>query len=279
MNSTFKTVAALAVLVGSVPALAEETAGSDTSFGQTMADAFATDWSKDFSVSVGTKLWFNTWNTWNPEVFATVDRQGNVIDVNRGIGSYTSGDRLTPIPVVSAKWKDLFVSGSYFTQTDYSFQGLAPATNYQWDVNLGYYVLPPYLALTVGYKDVHQSFGSMDFDFNGPTLGFVGAVPMKWGFSLYTNFAYGFFELQQKGFSDRNSAYWLIEGGVAYTYNLKELWADSLLNSATITAGYRQQQIETSDLVRNLNSPSLYYSRNTGNDIMRGMVVGVNLTW
>jgi hypothetical protein len=247
------------------------------------------DWRKDFSIAIGTKLWFNEWTTW---------------DTPTGTTFVTSNDsddyEFTPIPVISIKYHDLFVSASYFMDTDYDFPTIALTDRREWDVAVGYYLLPPYLALTVGFKDIKQEIdaSNLEFKFNGPTVGFVGAVPMKWGFSLYSSFAYGFlkeesdlFEIRTRGLlnvpgsgdDNRDSEYWLVEAGIAYTHNLQNLPVNLLLSSATVYAGYRHQQIETDDvgICSNVNVclPGEGNTANGGLDITRGMVIGVNLSF
>jgi hypothetical protein len=269
----------------------------------------ARSWRDDFSVSIGTKLWFNQWTTWNIRSagtgvgFSTLGSDVNgdgftdtFIDVN-GNGMFDTGDQIfvfpgqegvitsndsdgyefVPIPVISVKYKELFVSASYFVDTRYDFFSIVDADRREWDVTTGYYILPPYLALTVGYKDIKQEFGPAEFKLDGPTVGFVGAVPMKWGFSLYSSFAYGFLEMESatfaadtRGDDDRDSQYWLVETGIAYTHDLTP--ANLLLNSATFYAGYRHQQVETDDV-------SIGNTDNDGLDVTRGMVIGLNLSF
>jgi hypothetical protein len=214
------------------------------------------------------------------------------------ISAHDSDDyEFTPIPVISAKYHELFVSASYFVRTDYDFPTLNPDVDrYEWDVAVGYYVLPPYLALTVGFKEINQKFGGAEFEINGPTVGFAGAVPMKWGFSLYSSFAYGFLKMESElfesragmpalpvvpgtpGDDDRDAAYWLVEAGVAYTQNLQNLPVNLLLSSATFYAGYRHQQVETDDVGASID-PAFNNTEDDGLDITRGMVIGVNLSF
>lgn len=250
---------------------------------QTSEEPFKTaDWRKDFSISIGTKLWYNEWTTFP--------------------GIIESQDELTPIPVISVKYKDLFISASHFFDTHYNFpfppnpddpffttvpgedpsfpgEGPNDIERKEWDVGVGYYILPPYLALTIGYKKIEQDFGPREglLEFEGPTVGFSAAAPMKWGFSLYSSFAYGFMELEsdpplvppELQQEDIDTDYWLVETGVAYTHDLHNLPVNPL-RSATIYAGYRHQQLETENLI---------LRRDNLRDITRGMVIGVNLSF
>jgi hypothetical protein len=255
----------------------------------------AADWRKDFSIAIGTKLWFNEWQTWDVQDFIFDPISGNFEQTQ--ISAHDSDDyEFTPIPVISVKYHELFVSASYFVRTDYNFPTLNPDVDrYEWDVAVGYYVLPPYLALTVGFKEINQKFGGAEFDINGPTVGFAGAVPMKWGFSLYSSFAYGFLKTESElfenrtvietipipgtpGDDDRDTAYWLVEAGVAYTQNLQNLPVNLLLSSATFYAGYRHQQVEIDDVGASID-PAFNNTDDDGLDKTRGMVIGVNLSF
>lgn len=138
---------------------------------------------KDFSASVGVKMWMNQWSLPYP-----------VGDGQNLIASFTSGTETTLIPVFSVRTKNWFVSGSYFTKTEYGFAkqsidvplGLpsytvvplptggtvveqlgAPAglkvpidvsidnERTEWDINAGYY-LHKYLLVTAGYKEIKR---------------------------------------------------------------------------------------------------------------------------
>lgn len=287
-------IAALSIgLSGFAPwAMAQESSSQGSGW---FADMFKTDWSKDFAVSIGTKLWINEWTTWNNPVTLDDNAPGAADDVLlANVTSHTSDNwEVVPIPVASVRWKNLFVSASYFADTNYNFDTIPDAEREEFDVAAGYYVLPPYLALTAGYKYINQKFGTADFDFDGPTIGFVAAVPVKYGFSLYTNFGYGFLEVDSATFArtdedfggslgplpnfalddDRESSYWLVEAGVAWTYNMKEVVPHLLLNAATVTLGYRHQQVETEGVGAPFNNDD------DGIDTTRGVALGVNLTF
>jgi hypothetical protein len=265
------------------------------------------DWRKDFSLAIGTKLWFNEWQAWNVEDFIFNPTTAQ-FEATQNSAHNSDDYEFTPIPVISVKYHDLFVSASYFVNTDYNFPTLNPDVDRkEWDVAVGYYLLPPYLALTVGFKEIQQDFSGLEFKVAGPTVGFVGAVPMKWGFSLYSSFAYGFLEMESEFFEngrnvidnsglitgipgalvivpgtpgddDRDAAYWLVEAGVAYTQDLQNLPVNLLLSSATFYAGYRHQQVETDDVGASID-PAFNNTDDDGLDITRGMVIGVNLSF
>lgn len=305
-------LASIAAFTAGLLGFAPYAASQQTDSAGWFSDVFKTDWSKDFAFSFGTKVWVNEWTTWssafsfeffNPRDPGRSDPEEQpgvvVIDENDDgeedkftidaerfedqVSSHTSDNfEVVPIPVASVRWKDFFVSASYFAQTDYHFGTLVDAEREEFDVAMGYYVLPPYLALAAGYKYINQKIGPVDYDIDGPTVGFVGAVPMKYGFSLYTNFAFGFLEANSAAFEeafdsfvlddDRESNYWLVDTGIAWTYNMKETAPELLLSQATVTLGYRHQQVETEGV-------ATFNDDDDGIDTTRGVALGVNFTF
>ncbi|MCI0562267.1 MAG: hypothetical protein MN733_27590, partial [Nitrososphaera sp.] len=200
----------------------------------------------------------------------------------------------TPIPVVSVKYKNFFVSSSYYPETEFEFEDSSEipdlltiqtsAEREEWDVALGYF-LTPYLAFTAGYKDIEQTFvDTITFigeppivtepsttDISGPTLGLVGSAPIGSGFGVYGSFAYGFLESEFEGISeDFDTPYVVAEGGVTYTHNITHVPAYMPLSAATVFAGYRFQSYDTEDVTT---------SGEDGVDEAKGFVVGVNLTF
>jgi len=124
---------------------------------------------KNFAAVIGVKSWFNQW-----------DLPIEVLP-NQQIVSYNSETETTWIPVLSFKYKNLFVSGSFFPKKDYSFDEQAielpinlfdgipdelgkisvpisiSGERSEWDINLGYYLFPT-LAVTAGYKRIKRQF-------------------------------------------------------------------------------------------------------------------------
>jgi len=69
---------------------------------------------RDFSASVGVKTWFNQWDSPN---YSPQTKKGEP----ESVVSYLSDSKFTSIPVLSLRYKNFFVSGSYFSKTDYNF--------------------------------------------------------------------------------------------------------------------------------------------------------------
>ncbi|NJD06541.1 MAG: hypothetical protein FIA97_08575 [Methylococcaceae bacterium] len=136
---------------------------------------------KDFTLAVGTKVWINGWSTWR-SLKLNIPGFPQFIDKGVNIQSVTakSSSAVSPIPSLTARYKDFFLTGSYLAETDYEFSDqsqlysidLRPLTGRvdpvglkygmsgsrrEWDVSLGYQIIP-YLAVTAGYKEIEQSF-------------------------------------------------------------------------------------------------------------------------
>jgi len=247
----------------------------------------------DLHLSVGTKLWINNWEKFFPDAY------NKTISV-----SQSTGTALTPIPTASIKFKDFFITGSYFSQSNYHWKttAITPAGlgslpggtilnldtdggRREYDISAGYF-LHPNIAVSAGYKDILQKFntnGTVDntntivysdqakVTYKGPILGLIGTVPVGNGFGLYGNFAYGWMTLNAGGYAgiqNRNAIYISADGGVSYSYGLKHLVGFPM--SASAFAGYRYQGIKVSNLGAQNQAAS---------DYMAGFVTGLNLAF
>lgn len=155
---------------------------------------------KDTYLTVGYKLWINTWET----AIAPLSGQ----HVNAIVAS-----QVASIPNLSVKYKNFLVSGSYLFTGDYDFPAFRDtfnngvvssdikfkASRTEADLNVGYY-LTPNLVATVGYKNVEQkytqtyqgtTFAPGKTHYNGMTIGLGGAASIGKGFGMYGNAAYG----------------------------------------------------------------------------------------
>lgn len=218
-----------------------------------LSSASDSHFEKDFSASVGVKMWMNQWNL--PDAIIGDNHQ-------KFIMSYTSGTETTLIPVLSVRTKNWLVSGSYFTKTEYGFEkqsiGLATSSGNtvlgimlkekrtEWDINIGYY-LHKYLLVTAGHKGIERivdvtgelsgrtgTAPSITLKSSGPTLGIAGAVPLQGRFGLYGNFAYG-----RLGNDDRDPAdYYLGDMGIFYSFKFTKV-----VDAAMVSLGYRFQSL------------------------------------
>jgi hypothetical protein len=208
--------------------------------------ARAEDSSTGPQFALGAKLWPNEWTSWDP-----VSTGHNTIRVVESIASNT---HLAVIPQASVRYGNWLAAASYFANTDYSLGGrVDPATGTlsaltaarkEIDGNVGYYVLPG-MALTLGYKQIEQNFGSNRYKWTGPTAGVAASAPLQGRLALYGTFAYGRLKLNASTPDDAgndrfNADYLLGELGLSYNVStpLQHL-------AFSLTAGYRAQIVST----------------------------------
>jgi hypothetical protein len=171
-------------LAGGQEAFAQE---AEEGFVESFANFFQPNWERDFSVTVGVKVWLNEWER-NSFVTRTqnvplIGQQDVTVQIQPGNPeNQTSDIEPVPIPQLSVRYKWLSVSGSYFPKTEYDFQTTASTTRIEspdipfggnlddrivvirnrskgerreWDASLGVY-LHPNVAILGGYKEVKQ---------------------------------------------------------------------------------------------------------------------------
>ena len=269
----FSLILLLALLVAAVPSQAEEQSSPV---------------GKDVTLAIGMKFWFNTWQS----------AQGsNGAQQGTNVQTYVSDSNVAIIPSISLKIKDFFISTSYLgapeytfpeysdtivittgpTTTAYTLQHKTTATRTESDTNIGWYVTPN-LALTLGYKIVTleitdkrsgtglQSRTVIDKPtYAGPTIGFIGSVPVGEGFGLFGNLALGKMDMEYEGGTTTYDAdYVSTEIGIGYKEKSLPL---------SFTVGYRFQSIEQ-------KLPS-YQIGGSGTpvspDVTKGFTFGINL--
>jgi hypothetical protein len=171
---------------------------ADEPTGPTIWDGFSgwisPDWRQDFSVTVGVKIWINDWQR-DSFLSSGVRTTGTTIPLPGDVDVFsedTSPDNQesdiepVPIPQISARYKWLFVTGSYYAKTGFDFDDTRATTSarvdtngdgvldsgaqsitffstsgdrYEWDASGGIYI-HPYVALLGGYKKVRQEIDS-----------------------------------------------------------------------------------------------------------------------
>jgi len=215
---------------------------ADDPTGPTVWDGFSgwlsPDWSRDFSATLGVKVWINEWSRDSfisqPAILDLNDAGDPILFQNiddTAPDSQESDIEPVPIPQLSARYKWLFVTGSYYSKTEFDFEPTfgrirlgdptgpllsesrfeTSGERYEWDASGGIYV-HPYVALLGGYKKVRQRidqtitttdfvFGTLDvdrsfsnIDIEGPTIGIAGSVPIGRGFGMYATYAHGFMD-------------------------------------------------------------------------------------
>jgi hypothetical protein len=216
---------------------------ADEPTGPTVWDGFSgwlsPDWSRDFSATLGVKVWVNEWSrdSFISEGALGVAGDGVAVPVSvtdTAPDTQESAIEAVPIPQLSARYKWLFVTGSYYSKTGFDFEPTFVVTRptdaagnpvgdpirkttvetsgerYEWDASGGIYV-HPYVAILGGYKKVRQTidqtvttedvFGTLpvgrgfsNIDIEGPTIGIAASVPIGRGFGVYTTYAHGFMD-------------------------------------------------------------------------------------
>jgi len=203
------------------------------------------------SFTVGVKAWATTWSTW------ALDQKPYNSASYQTVASLESDTAIAVIPLVSVRSGKWFVSGSYMTKTKYELTAAEPAGPLQHaigvrsevDANIGYSIVPG-LAITAGYKELKQQFGST-FKWSGPTVGLALSAPLgSSGLGVYGTIGYGFLTLDlpsgttdASGHSSRPANYELSEVGIVYAFN-PSWWPRSRI---TATLGYRAQTVTTRD--------------------------------
>jgi len=185
------------------------------------------------SVSVGARAWYTEWTT-----FSYYTETVNGKDVNKALIQSSAGHKLALVPVVAVRYGNFVGTLSAFPSTRFSFANGDNGTRKEFDLNLGY-VLMPGLTATLGYKKISQRDGPTRYEPAGPIFGLSGNAPLAGAYSLYGAFGLG--RLKTPASDDKNvvkfkADYRLTEVGVASTFN-----SDWLLRRWTLTAGYRIQ--------------------------------------
>ena len=227
------------------------------------------------NVTLGVKEWVTDWTTWrvNDAFFGT-----GRIQINE---SLNSASRLTSTPQIGLRYGNFIASASYLYPQSYSLSGSLDslsATRREVDANLGYYILPG-VALTAGYKEIHQDYGGGVFKWKGPTVGVTGAAPLgNSNWAIYGLYGYGVMRLtvpeaSKDAFNDTtfDANYSLAEAGLAYVVPLSHV-----LSAVRFTVSYRAQILNTRGYkLRYLNG----YTSPNERDFTQGPAFGISGTF
>lgn len=196
--------------------------------------AFAED--PKLTFSVGARAWLAEWTTFS----YLDDGAGN----NIALTQVSAKDKLVLVPLASVQYGDFVASMSVFPSTRFSFVDGGSGTRREFDINVGYAVLPG-LNATLGYKKVSQRDGDVRYEPAGPVLGVYGSAPLASGFSLYGSVGIGKLKTPQSGGDNVvkfKSDYRLTEVGLSYALagiDVRPRW--------TFTAGYRIQVMSSKE--------------------------------
>ncbi len=235
----------------------------------------------NLNLILGYKAWLNEWQS-GTTVY--------IPQAGANIQSFTSSSVAASIPSVTLiMFKDFFISSGYMVSPTYTFKSYSDtikisstpytvnydysATRTELDANIGYYVVPRALGLTIGYKEVKQNYHSKQYGtglttseddgtttISGITFGITGGAPIGGGFNMYTNFAYSPMKAKYSGGGeDDNAVYVSSEFGFGYRAG----------NNFTLSLGYKYQAIDT------INNESGYGGQ-IGPDVTKGFIFGAN---
>jgi hypothetical protein len=241
--------------------------------------------SSQSSFTVGVKLWVNSWDSWVTSPLGT----GVALGTSRfqTVQSVNSSTKVSVIPSVSYRRGDFFGALSMMTKTSYSLPDAATpggfdvnASREEVDFNAGYFFLPG-VALTLGAKQLTQTYGPDKFRWRGPIVGISGSAGVSEGWALYGTAGIGFmkakFPTSQSdiyGKTSFNADYRVGEVGLAYTSPLPS----SFIKSVVLTVGYRAQYVSTKGYGLAVTDPSGTSTPNTKADLKdttQGPAVGV----
>jgi hypothetical protein len=159
-------------------------------------------------------------------------------------------------------------SVSGIPSTNFSFNDGTKGEREEFDINVGYFVMRG-VALTLGYKKVQQSNGSLRYRPSGPVIGVNASAPIQGAWSLYGNLSLGLLETPSGDPIDFDMAYRLTEVGLAYT-----LGGKTRPKHWTFTAGYRMQVMNSKDAIVTQTDTA-----QDGLDTTQGFALGVFATF
>jgi len=243
---------------------------------------------KNLFMTVGYKLWLNTWETVINSYVPTEGAHLNAI---------VKGPVAASIPNLSVRYKRLLLSGSYLTTGNYNFpfykdvckgatcDPLNPnkaevefptqwtAKRTEADVNLGFFLTQNFL-LTAGYKNVTQTYTetfntttypSSKTKYNGPTIGLSGSAGIGHGFGLYGNAVGGVMKVTYDPSSSTNDSatYEASEVGIAWRAPIP----------LSVSLGYKFQYLTTKI------KGTAGFEDQPASDVTRGYILGLNYTF
>jgi hypothetical protein len=239
----------------------------------------------DSQVSFGVKVWPTAWETWVTSPKGT----GVALGTSRfqTVQAVGSSDEVSAIPFVTARFNDFFGSLSAMSRTNYVLRDTATpggfdvsASRREFDFNAGYYMLPG-LAITLGFKQLTQTYGSDEYRWRGPILGVIGSAPVARGLAIYGNAGLGRMTVKfpttqtdVEGNTSFHADYRLAEFGLAYATP----WSPPFMKSLLITAGYRAQYVKTKNYALAVTDSAGVSTFNTSanlKDTTQGFVFGI----
>jgi hypothetical protein len=209
------------------------------------------------SVSVGARAWYTEWTTFS---FLPDDADPTQ---NLALTQVSANEKLTFMPIVSVRYADFIGSMSALPSTSFSFADGHRDEREEFDINVGYFVLPG-LALTLGYKKVQQSNGPDRYRPAGPVAGLSGNAPLSGAWSLYGTLGVGRLKTPGGDKISFEADYRLTELGLAYALD-----GEKFPRRWTFTAGYRIQVMSSKEA----------FGTQDGRDTTEGFTLGAIATF
>ncbi|MGA0609246.1 hypothetical protein [Caldimonas sp. KR1-144] len=202
------------------------------------------------SISVGVRAWYTDWSTFS---YFAPDGVNNL-----ALTQVSANEKFAWLPLISVRYGDFFASFSGMPSTDFHFVEGGTGTRKEYDLNIGYAVLPG-LALTLGYKKVSQGDGDAVYRPAGPVIGVNLNAPMSGPWSLYGAVGLGWLKTPGGDDIQFDADYRLAELGLAYTID-----GGAWIKSWTFTGGYRIQVLTSKDA----------FNAQDGRDTTQGFTLG-----
>lgn len=209
------------------------------------------------SVSVGARAWYAEWTT-----FSYYAPNGP----NEALTQVSADRKFVVVPTVSVRYGDFVGSLSALPSTSFTFADGGTGKREEFDVNVGYTVIPG-LTATLGYKKVSQRDGETRYEPAGPVLGMSANAPLSGAFSMYGALAFGRLKTPMSGGDEVvkfKADYRLTEVGLAWGSS-PGTWP----RRWTLTAGYRIQVMGSKEA----------FGTQDGRDTTQGLTLGAIATF
>lgn len=228
----------------------------DISAAESSADPVnATQAPEEVVVFAAQKFWAATWDVLLLD--SQVVLPGPVVRTHPR--SSQSGTEVIPITTIGAQFKGISLSSSYFSKTAFTTKDdtATTANRTEWDVTLGYALLPT-LTASIAYREGTVNEGSTantraltgasgGFKVKGRLLGFSANAPLWGSLALYSNFAFGKLKSEVDagsvlGTPTYDGTYRIGEVGLSYRL-LGASAQPGFVKSVSANLGYRAQVI------------------------------------
>ena len=209
------------------------------------------------SISAGARAWFAEWTT-----FSYFTELG----VNKALTQVSANNKLVLVPTLAVRYGNFTGSLSAMPSTTFTFADGGSGKREEWDLNVGYVVLPG-LTASLGYKKVSQRDGSVRYEPAGPVAGVSANASLAGAVSMYGALGLGKLKTPTTGGPEVvkfKSDYRLTEVGLAYGIN-----TDGLPRRWTLTAGYRIQVLSSKEA----------FGTQDGRDTTQGFTLGALATF